>query len=355
LDVARPGSDMSINFRWRAIPIDTVKAIMEAGFIENIEYRPSAATQLTHNLEQLSEDQRNAVRILIAKPESIENKEFQALSAQERANLLITAYKYVRYQATGNARDEKAATTSHQLLIKRSQLGKQNQSSLKPQIQRPTPPEKGHHTRMLSVSVGQIENKNMTKISFRPAYHSLADNSGGIARGGQINFFQPTFIISESNSYLSRFDVIDITSLAPRDEFFKPIAWRVNFSAHRPDQSSSLTWALTGGPGVAYQLGENWLSYGLGIAHVEYNGQFEQNTGLAAGYQIGALYYGNKWTTHLDYQKRSFAYSSEQREKISVILNRQLTSNSSLRISAQRVIVSDKTEDEASIGFQFHF
>ncbi|HAU15905.1 MAG TPA: hypothetical protein DCS92_19455, partial [Gammaproteobacteria bacterium] len=55
LEVARPGTSLRDEFGARAIPIDTVRAVIDGGFVASVTYRPSVATQLEHDVNQLSD------------------------------------------------------------------------------------------------------------------------------------------------------------------------------------------------------------------------------------------------------------------------------------------------------------
>lgn len=364
LDVARPGSNISAQFRWRAVPIDTVKAVADAGFIEDVRYRPSAATELSNFLSLLSQDQLRDVKLLSANPVLIENNYFQSMPPEKRAKLLITAYKNIRYKALWNPHDTAVSKASHQLLLSRSRLGKVKGKDIAIAAKMPSRPDQGHHSRALSIMVGQEDlfggtpneiRNDVMKLSFRPAYHSLADNPDGFDHGAQINFFQSTILISEDDAILTEFNVIDIISLSPRDSFFKPTAWRVNFGISRPNSKGKLAWSLVGGPGRAYEFGGKLLTYGLALVHGEYNSDFHHHAGFAAGIEIGFVYYGNKWTSHGDYQQIHFADSPVQRQKTVYALNRQISQNSSFRLNVQRVELSGTVDSEVTLGMQYHF
>ncbi len=56
IDAARPGTDLLDEVSTHAIPSDTVRWVRDAGLLESIHYRPSAATSVAHSLDSLPAD-----------------------------------------------------------------------------------------------------------------------------------------------------------------------------------------------------------------------------------------------------------------------------------------------------------
>ncbi len=60
------------------------------------------------------------------------------------------------------------------------------------------------------------------------SFHDLEDNAKGFLQGAQINIGSMQIRAGENESIsLYKLDIIDIFSLAPRSDFFKPVAWRI--------------------------------------------------------------------------------------------------------------------------------
>jgi len=59
----------------------------------------------------------------------------------------------------------------------------------------------------------------------------------------------------DNNRYaLEKFDVLDIVSIAPQDDFFKPFSWKFNTGIHRKpmaDGEDKLYYRLNAGAGLA--------------------------------------------------------------------------------------------------------
>ena len=58
IDAARPGTDLLDEVSTHAIPSDTVRWVRDAGLVESIHYRPSAATSVAHSLDSLPPEHR---------------------------------------------------------------------------------------------------------------------------------------------------------------------------------------------------------------------------------------------------------------------------------------------------------
>ena len=53
IDVARPGTDLLDEVSTHAIPSDTVRWVVDKELVQEVKYRPSAATSVTHSLNTL--------------------------------------------------------------------------------------------------------------------------------------------------------------------------------------------------------------------------------------------------------------------------------------------------------------
>src|SRR5690554_1097850 len=123
IDIARPGTDLLGEVSTHAIPSDTVRWVRDAGLVESIHYRPSAATSVAHSLDSLPPEHRTIAAAVANGYVDVNGPEVWELEKNDRAQLLDATYDYVRYQseAEGWPR-EHAAPLSHQLLVARSQI-----------------------------------------------------------------------------------------------------------------------------------------------------------------------------------------------------------------------------------------
>ena len=114
---------------------------------------------------------------------------------------------------------------------------------------------------------------------------------------------------------------MDIRSLSPRDEFFSPISWQVNFGLERLDDAPSqhLVAQLSAGGGVSTK----WLggiAYAMPGVRMEYNGDFREDWRLAPMVNIGQVWQGAVLSAELAARWMDFS-GAGQRKQLSATAN----------------------------------
>lgn len=99
IDVARPGTDLLDNVKTHAIPSDTVRWVVDKGLVEDVNYRPSAATSVAHNLSNLPSAHQTLAAAIANGYVDPGSEEVLALKPRERAHVLDATYDYVRYRS----------------------------------------------------------------------------------------------------------------------------------------------------------------------------------------------------------------------------------------------------------------
>jgi len=367
LDVARPGHQLSDQFSVWAIPGDTVTVILEdEKILKKALFRPSAKTKLRHAQSYLEGDEEEMVLDLVygrIKPDSAEVKQ---LPVKRQAMVLITAYDYLQYLFNrGEATREDSAGRSLELLRARNKLPVTNTI---PPVPAPKARfDQGHGTARVSLGGGQIKQagvqRNFTEIKYRPSYHSLLDNADGYTHGAQINFFDFTFRhdAERDKLRLDEFMLIDIVSLAPRNNYFKPISWKVNTGfVRRPiddNYEDRMVYAVNGGFGLTYGLGKDLSLFTLLDVSLLFHGDIKDNYAVAAGPDVG-LYWKltDNWNLWLSgsvqhYQDNlDYAYVDYRLEN-----NFALAKDLALRLSAVESGIRDHTEQEVSAALHWYF
>jgi len=356
LEVARPGLRLTDEFGLTAIPVDTVKAIEAAGMITTSDYRPSKETELRALLSQLTTDELNLIKQLTTEPSIATDTAFKGLDQKKQQLIIDTAYRYQRYSQAAKSRDKKAAKISHELL---ALINSYPPTQIIPTITPPQRPEKGHDSRRLSLKFGQDQKQNYAELGFRMAFHSLEDNEKGFLHGAQINMANIQIRANQETNKikLERLDVIDIFSLTPRTQFFKPLSWRVYTGLEQQAHNSkdSLSTHVTGGGGVTYPLFNDGLFYTLGIMRLENNKQLSNHLiEPAAGIESGVLWHFGSSTARLEISGRKFANGVE-RSKLHYGHNFSLARNHAIKIDASREKNPAEMLSNASISYQYHF
>lgn len=287
LEVARPGLNLTDRFRWWTIPSDTVAAVTgQPGLLKQAVYRPAAATVLRHRLSQLPVARHALVRDLASRRALPDDARLTALAPVEQAAVIEVAYEYAKYRKL-DTRDEGADSAAYlrSLLRARSRLP----ATEPPIIAAPAVrPDQGHGSARIDIGMGREGGVNYAELRGRAAYHDLLDAEGGYNRGAQVEYFALRLRRYEDESLrVEEFKPLDILSFAPRDEFFKPLSWKVNAGAtrlHLPDGATPLAVRVNGGAGFTWEPGSARDS----LASLLFEGTLDADNGLEHGYALGA-------------------------------------------------------------------
>ena len=355
LEVARPGIELTNEFKLTAIPVDTVRTIKNNGLIEHAAYKPSQATILRHLLEDTPEQDRDLVIQLSSDISTSQKEAFTSLPPGRQANIVDVSYQYLRYQQSGKERDPAIAKRSHQLLLQLNSYPKDTLGDAAIDI--PVSPDQGHGSKRTSLGVGKRLGNLYTELGFRMAFHSLEDNEQGFLRGAQINLGNLQ-IRAEENEGISlyKFDLVDIFSLTPRSRFFKPVAWKVYTGLERQYTKGidQLTAHVTGGAGGSWKLLKNSQVYALVTARIEYNKQMDRAIEPAIGFTSGLLQHFGPSTARLDLSGEQFS-DDIYRLRAAYNQNFVISTNHSLRFSAKYEWQEVDEFSDIQLNYQYYF
>lgn len=316
LDAARPSLQLTQQFHAYAIPSDTLRTVVASGLVKQVRYRPSTATELRHKAAQLPEELHPVV-LALAEPGSFlagsspegssPENQLAAMDDPTAAAALEAAFDLQRYRAQQQQLPrETVAGASLELLKLRSRI-----EAPSPFSTPPTPSvrdDQGHRTFQASLSRGQIEDVEATLLRFRPAYHDLLDPPAGYPHGAQIKFLETDLAFRETGSVrLERFTGLDITSLSPRDDFFKPLSWRVDGGLYRKflqDGDDPLVPTFNVGAGHSYQFGAGQF-YLLAETQLQQHYQLPSNYAASIGVHGGWLSRAEHWQQRLSLRHNS--------------------------------------------------
>jgi Domain of unknown function (DUF4105) len=256
LDVARPGLKMTDEFRWWAIPSDTVRAVTEnTNLLKQAIYRPSNATVIMQRLRSMQPPLRQLARDLSQGTMQYTDSSVQKLPAEQQAQVFELSYDYIAYLRASKGDWPDAGKLSRELLVARSAL---NVPSATPVVEVPqVRPDQGHKSLRVGLGGGNRDGVNYEELIIRPAYHDQNDPVDGYIRGAQIQFFNLALRHYENAEgvRVERFVPVDIFSLSSRNDFFQSLSWKVNVGWARkrlPDGSEPLLSRINGGIGMAW-------------------------------------------------------------------------------------------------------
>jgi len=355
IEVARPNTNLTEEFIITAIPVDTVRAVENAQLVESVSYHPARATEIQSTLEIMSEQHRFFVLSLSKDIAILESKDFTTLPIRNQKSIVDLSYKYLRYQNTKKARNPEAAKRSYQLLQKLNSypVGVSSET-----IITPLAPEKAHKSKRTTFGVGQRLDNNYAEIGFKMAFHDLEDNNSGFLQGAQINVMSAKFRIEDNVGLrLHQFDLIDVFSLTPRNDFFKPLSWKIysGFERQLTRQKDQLTYHLTGGAGGTWQLIKNHQFYALAIGRLEINKQLKNAFEPAFGFDAGFLSHFTNTTAHLEFSGEQFQ-DDVYRLRAQYTQNFVFTTNHSIKITAKHQWQEDDIDfSDININYQYYF
>jgi hypothetical protein len=339
LEVARPGLELTDRFRWWAIPSDTVRAVTDQpGLIKRVVYRPATATIIRRRLADMDDRQSGLARSLVERKISLTDDRLRGLPVVEQAKILELTYDYATYRSS-SGHETSTAAQMHEYLLARSRLEVPPQ---RPEVPVPVVrPDQGHKTSRLALGVGSRGGRHFEEISLRPTYHDLMDDDAGYTRGGQIEFFNMRWRHDRGDDSLrlEEFTPLNIVSLSPRDDFFTPISWKINFGwtrKHFSDKDEPLVLRAGGGSGLAFNApgsheGDS-VYYGFLEAALDAGKRFDQDYAMGMGPALG-------WLTNISDRWRINLYARSLRYGLGEAHNaRELTLEQRYSMSRQSAV-----------------
>lgn len=354
LEVARPGIELTDEFKLTAIPVDTVRAIENANLVTTANYRPSQVTVLEQLIAKIPQEYHDLIIALSENPDLLTSHDFASIPPSQQRQIIDAAYKLQRYHQTGKARNEASAKISYQLL---EALNTYPASTPDQILTEEIQPEKGHHSKRALLSFGKSDQTPFADLGLRMSFHGLEDNEQGFLQGAQINIGNIEMRIYENESaQLQRLDFVDIFSLTPRSQFFDPLSWRVYTGLERQltNGNDNLVAHVTGGAGFSYQPIQNNQMYLLAMLRLENNDEFNKTLEPAIGFLSGALHHFGSHTAHLQLSGEEFS-NDESRYRAIYTHNFAVSVNHSIKFSAKKEKLENYEYSELGLSYQYYF
>ncbi len=361
LDVSKPGLNLRDDFFTWVIPIDTVRSVLSReGYVENITFRPSAASILRERLKRTPDFLYDTALRIVENVKVTEEKEFTELSLEEKANVLDLSYDYYSYKFFSDEDEEESVgrKLSYGLLAKRSELDIISSSVEVPKPK--TRPDQGHDTLRVRLGGGYESNLWFSEFGIRPAYHDLLDPPGGFTKGAEIRFFDTSFrIVEENNVSVENFTPLEIFSITPRDKFFKPLSWTVSLKAARKQVQDKDP--LVSQLGVAFGFSwehTSWLqTYTFLESRGDLSGNLEDNFAMGLGPHVGALLdLGDRVGFRVTGKAIRFGLGDDHSEyEISAENRITLSRNVALRFKAQQTQEYQRIVREGGMYLDYYF
>jgi len=286
VDAARPGARLTETMdRYWVIPMDTVRAVLSAGLVDNVVWRPSRALRIRHARSLLPEREAGLAVGIVGGTAPAGSVLSERVPDATKARTLDLAALMAQYRIAKKGMEHKVFQERfHAILSARTRLGPVEDDP--PPLPVPAPPEDGHRSARAHLGGGWRGSEGFLEAGIRPAYHDYTDPPEGYTEGSLIEFLSGAVRwYPESGRFrMSRLDLIRIESLDPFDPIFRKKSWKVRMGFETRDftgERDALVSFAGCGIGGAVRLREKTVAYLLG----EVEGDFSRR--YRSAYRIG--------------------------------------------------------------------
>lgn len=380
LDILRPMPRLTTEgeFSVYAIPVDTVRALDDAGLIQSRKFRASLATQIDAYF--LHQDDEDTTRVLqMASEDAADDRDsIAAILAtvtldKKKIALLNQSYTLLQFH-------DKAATQKAQNILALTNLkteglqlvnniapdaelvsdGKEEKvSAISPAIS----PEQGHNSMRMSAGYGEQNSNGYLDINFRPAFHDLLDAPQGYVDGAAINVFDVRLKWFESkhrsnNLRLESLSVFNVTSLSPLSRWQKPVSWLFDFRLDRrqlSDTQSVRNFISRGGVGFSMKS-QSFMPFILLMGEWDLSSSYEKGHSLLLGLQAGLRYSFVHSQLMLEYEVDNAVSGFELDKKVSRLqwqYNIQI--NHAVRLLYKHIEYDFYRDEDWSLNYNYYF
>ncbi|MEE9319095.1 MAG: DUF4105 domain-containing protein [Granulosicoccus sp.] len=353
LDYARPSQNLADQFTYTAIPADTVKSVVDAGLVADVQYRPSVGTELQYNVAQIPKKLRHWVSKLENDPELATSDEFLAIDKRYQLPIVQAANQLLTYRSRKAGITRKNAGKRFRMLQLISQFPT-HQAALPPV---PVRPDTGHDTVMVSLGVGRERKLDYTEASLRLSYHDLLDRSDGYLRGAGISLGNLTVRrFEDGEARLNSFDIIRLRSVGSRFSMFRSISWGVDVGFVRDPllEDERMSFRLKAHAGKSRMVSENATMYALASPSINIFGSGDNRTYINAHAAVGLLNYNRLGTAQIE-----LGADSLQRQPLRLQLalrqNFSIARNHAIRIELSSSRLDETTVNAASLSYRVFF
>ena len=292
VDAARPGARLTETMdRYWVIPMDTVRAVIGAGLVDNAVWRPSRARRIRHARSLLPEREAGlAVKIADGAVPAGSVLSGPVPDATKARTLELAAL-LAQYRIAKKGMEHKVFQERfHAILSARTRLGAVEEVATPLPI--PDPPEDGHRSARARIGGGWRGSEGFLEAEIRPAYHDFTDPPEGYTQGASIEFLSAAVRWYPEGDRLrvSRLDLLRIESLDPFDPIFRKKSWKVRMGLETRDftgERDALVSFAGCGIGGAIRLREGAVAYLLGEVEGDfsrrYHGAYRIGGGASAG------------------------------------------------------------------------
>ena len=369
LEVADPSLHLSDRFRFRAIPLDTLRCVLEQpGLVSTTTWRPSYLQQMLSSRDRLNSNEiRLSEKLVLDKPGESRDQglvtQVKQLPPERQMLVLETANDFLRYKS-GFQRDqsENAQQIERRILILKNAIPVDVSNRFSRPNVEPAPPESAHKTGRLGVSGGVTKNSSFEEFSVRSALQDLEGDDTGFVFGSLLEMAQ--LKIRYDNRFgklnLEDFTLFNVKSLAPWDRWIHHPSWggRMGFStAHDVNRSPerSLFFGLDGNTGLTVRIPflRKGLLYAFAVADSGVGEPFDKHYRIGGGLSSGLLFNPlPAWRVHLSGTRLRYGVGNVgTTRKVRLIQAVQVAQQIEMRLQLER----QNSYQEGMLSFNYYY
>lgn len=369
LDASSERIDVTDDFMFTALPVDTIRALQKRDLVEDTEYRPSAASKMEHKSQQVSRPALEQAKKLVEQDADTQQS-LTKFSEHEQAQTLELAYAYARYLAVKKkqATPELRKRTIN-LLSARAKLPV---SSVFDDVPVPTyRDDQGHLSQRLQFKAGSTFSDERSgsrsnrlgfiDLNYRAAFHEVMDLPQGFVPGSQIQMGNLKLRLWDGGAVrLQQFQIVDILSLSHQTHLQQPTAWSVSGGLDRFIGADAELFGY-----VNAGFGKAWLTsagrfYGLAQAQLLADNQFHRGAQLSFGPRVGWLWQGDRIQAQLESNWQGLSVIDKtRRTEVSANLGWRLSTNLQLKLEAKsqhfKLHQDTSKQHEVGLGINWYY
>ena len=182
--------------------------------VSNIRYHPSRRSRFHRRYYGLSEDERAIFKQQIVQRLILDTVQFESLQLISKFAIIDALIDYYEFRLRLDKDDSEAAEEKKQLLIKRFALPVAESRDAEGDL--PLQPHLAQRPGYLAFSA--VDNNAigvLNKLRIRPAYFDFLAHDIGRSTSGEFLLLDTELVFDESDVTIGKFDLINITNLAP--------------------------------------------------------------------------------------------------------------------------------------------
>ena len=361
IEVARPELHLTDQAGIFVLPSDTVRIVRDNGITDNVVYRASQGTKIRTILTLLDSDEQKIAYDISFQRSDPAQIELLPVTTIEKIKILDLAAGFVQFRFSRKELDKDAYSKIYlKILSARSRLGVAPEDLYL--REEPARPDTGHGTTRISIATGIHGHNLFEELNVRPEFHSLLDPDQGYLPGAQIKFFDTAVRHGGGHKhvYLESLHILDIVSLSPRDQFFKPLSWKVNTGLDREvlrDGTEHLIYRLNTGGGFSYYSPFGGIIYLLGELDIIAGPENRDFVAVAPGLSFGALEQLSE-NTKILLNLAGYWYAigdSRFVMKASLGLSQRISQNNSLTLETSQKQMNSQSTFETALRWNYYY